>query len=144
MIVSLAQRTSNVTVSNTAWTILTGATPGRSRVLEIGVFLAAATASTFGLGRPAALGITPTTPVDFLPEDPNDVRATGIVQAALAWGTLPTAPTQFLRRISLPATIGTGVIWTFPRGLVIPVSSNLVVYNISATGVADVYAVIDL
>jgi hypothetical protein len=144
MIVSLAQRTSNVTVSNTAWTLLTGSTPGRARVLEIGIFLAAATASTFGLGRPAALGITPTTPVDFLPEDPNDVLATGIVQGALAWGTLPTAPTQFLRRISLPATIGTGVIWTFPRGLVIPVSSNLVVYNITATGVADVYAVIDL
>ena len=144
MIVSLAQRTSNVTISNTTWTILTGSTPGRARVLEIGIFLAAATASAFGLGRPAANGVTPTTPVDFLPEDPNDVLATGIVQGALAWGTLPTAPTNFLRRISLPATIGTGVIWTFPKGLVIPVSGNLVLYNITATGVADVYAVVDL
>jgi hypothetical protein len=144
MIISLSQRTTNVTVSNTAWTILTGATPGRARVLEIGIFLAAATASTFGLGRPAVVGVTPTTPVDFLPEDPADVVATGIVQGALAWGTLPTAPANFFRRVSLPATIGTGVIWTFPKGLTIGVSGNLVVYNITANGVADMYAVVDL
>jgi hypothetical protein len=109
--------------------------------MEIGLFLAAATASTFGLGRPQAIGVTPTSPVTVLQEDPGDPA--GTVQTALAWGTAPTVPLQFFRRISLPATIGTGVIWTFPRGLVIPISSSLVVWNITATGVADIYVVID-
>jgi hypothetical protein len=145
MILSLGQRTSAVGNPGTVWTILTGSTPGRARVFEVGIFLAAAVAASFGLGRPAAVGVTPTTPVDFLPEDPNDVLATGVVQGALAWGTAPTAPANFFRRISLPATIGTGVIWTFPKGLVIPVSGNLVIYNISgASAFLDAYAVVDV
>lgn len=144
MKVSLGIRTSNGTNAAAAWEIRTGSTPGRSKILEIGVFLAAATASVFGLGRPQAIGITPTTPVDFLPEDPNDVIASGVVQSALAWGTGPTVPTAFSRRISLPATIGTGVIWTFPEGLVIPVSSSIVLWNLATNGVCDCYAVLSV
>ena len=139
-IYSLATRTTNVTIANACLEIRTAATD-RARLMEIGIFLAAATASTFAIGRPAAIGITPTSPVTVLPEEPGDPA--GTVQTALAWATGPTAPVQFLRRISLPATIGTGVIWTFPKGLVIPVSSSLVVWNVTATGVADIYIVVD-
>ena len=144
MIISLGIRTTSGTAGAAAWEIRTGATPGRAKLLEIGFFLAAATGSTYGLGRPAAIGITPTSPVNFLPEDPNDVIASGVVQAARAFVTGPTVPTAFLRRISLPATIGAGVIWTFPKGITIPVSSGLVLWNIGTNAVVDAYAVIEI
>lgn len=140
-IYSLSQRTTAVTAV-AAWEIRTTATD-RPRLMELGITLNAATASVFGLGRPAAIGITPTTPQTFLAEDPGDAAAT--VTAAVAWGTAPTSPTgpNYFRRISLPATIGAGVIWTFPKGLLIPVSSSLVLYLLTTGSVADVYAVID-
>ena len=141
---SLGVRTVDGSNTAAAWELRTGATPGRVRVVELGFFLAAATATTIGLGRPAAIGVTPTAPVDFLPEDPSDVLATGVVQSSLAWGTGPTVPTAFLRRIALPATIGTGVIWTFPEGLIIPVSSSLVLWNLAANSLLDAYAVIEI
>ena len=139
-IYSLANRTTNITIANACLEIRTASTD-RPRVMEIGIFLAAATASVFGLGRPQAIGITPTAPVTILQEDPGEPA--GTVQTALAWATGPTVPLQFFRRIGLPATIGTGVIWTFPRGLIIPISSSIVVWNITATGVADIYVVVD-
>ena len=144
MRLSLGVRTVDGTTGAAAWEIRTGATPGRARLIEIGFFLVAATASTIGLGRPAAIGITPTTPVDFLPADPNDVIASGVVQSSLAWGTGPTIPTAFLRRIALPATIGTGVIWEFGSGIVIPISSSLILWNLSTASVLDAYAVIEI
>lgn len=139
-IYSLARRTTNITDANACLEIRTPATY-KAKIMEIGLFLAAATASIFGLGRPAAIGITPTTPVTVLAEDP--VSPTGHVTTALAWATGPTVPANFFRRVSLPATIGTGVIWTFPRGLVIPISFSLVVWNLSTNGVSDIYVVLD-
>lgn len=144
MIYSLGVRTVDGTAAAAAWGIRTGGTPGRAKLLEIGFFLVAATASQLGLGRPAAIGTTPTSPVDFLPEDPNDVIASGVIQSALAWGGAPTVPAKFLRRISLPATIGTGVIWTFPKGITIPVSSELVLWNIGTNSLLDAYAVLEI
>jgi len=144
MIYSLGIRTVDGTIAAPAWEIRTGATPGRAKVLELGFFLVAATASQIGLGRPAAIGTTPTAPDDFIPEDPNDIIASGVLQSATAWGGAPTIPADFLRRISLPATIGTGVIWTFPKGITIPVSDGLVLWNISTCSLLDAYAVIEI
>lgn len=144
MKVTLGVRTADGTDAAAAWEIRTGSTPGRAKLLEIGFCLAAATASIIGLGRPQAIGDTPTTPVDFLPEDPNNVLASGVIQSALAWGTGPTVPTAFLRRIGLPATVGVGVIWTFPEGIVIPVSSSIVLWNLGTNSVLDAYAVLDI
>jgi hypothetical protein len=141
---TLGVRTTDGTIAAAAWEIRTGATPGRARLIELGFFLVAATASVIGLGRPAAIGLIPTAPVDFVPEDPNDVIAAAVIQSAVAWGTGPTVPAAYIRRISLPATIGQGVIWTFPEGLVIPVSSSVVLWNISAASVLDAYAVLDI
>lgn len=144
MLVSLSVRTTGVASATPAWEIRTGATPGRTRLMEIGLFLAAATASQYGLGIPAAIGVTPTSPVDFETEDPADVLASGVVQSALAWGTPPTAPAKFKRRIALPATIGAGVIWTFPKGIPIAVSGALVLWNLAANAAVDAYAVLDV
>jgi len=140
MKLSLAVRTTSGTDATAGWEIRTGA--ARARVYEVGFFLAAATASVIGLGRPAAIGITPTSPVDFLPEDVADVST--LVTSALAWGTGPTVPVSFLRRIALPATIGTGVIWTFPEGLVIPANGSIVAWNLGTNSVLDAYAVVGL
>lgn len=139
-IYSLGNRTSNTTSGAAALEIRTAAADACA-VLEIGIFLAAGTASTYGIGRPAARGVTPTSPITVLPEDGN--APPGTVQTALAWGTGPTVPVNFLRRSSFPATVGSGIIFTFPRGLLIPISSSLVLWNLATNGVVDVYIVID-
>jgi len=113
----------------------------RPRIKEIGVTINAATASVFGLGRPQAIGITPTSPVTVLAEEVAD--PVGTAQLALAWATPPTVPVNFFRRVSLEARIGAGVIWTFPRGLVIPISSSIVLWNITTVSAADVWVVVD-
>lgn len=140
VIYSIGRRTTNTTSAASAFALITTSTD-RCAVLEWGVFMGAATASTYALGRPAANGVTPTSPVTMLAEDP--ANPAGTVQSALAWGTSPTNPTENFRRWASPATIGTGVIWTFPRGLILAVSSNLVLQNLAANGAVDTYAVID-
>ena len=140
-IVSFAVRTTGAGSASAAWEIRTDSAT-RARLLELGLFLAVGTASQYALGRPAAGGVTPTTPQDFLAEDETPVGA-GKLQSALAWATAPTVPANFFRRWSGPATIGSGVIWTFPKGLLIPVSGFLVLWNIAANSVVDAYAVLD-
>jgi hypothetical protein len=135
---SVARRTTSGTSAAAAMEVRTTSTQP-ARLLEAHLFLAAATASEYGLGRPAAIGITPTSPVTVLAEDVG----TGTVTTALAWATPPTVPTQFFRRIALPATIGSGVIWTFPRGITIPVSGGLVWWNLNTNGVCDAVAVVE-
>lgn len=149
-IYSLSQRTTNTTIANPCWEIRSAA-GNKPKVLEIGISINAATASVYGLGRPAAIGVTPTSPQTFVDESDGGSGATaaptGNTTAAVAWGTPPTVPANFLRRVSTPATIGAGVIWTFPRGLGIPNQSgtvgSLVIWNITATSAADVWAVVD-
>ncbi len=138
-----AARTS-ATASGVANWELRSAAGARLYIKELGLFMGAATASTFGLGRPAAIGITPTSPVTAVAVDPAD--PVGTAQTALAWGTAPTAPTSaiYLRRIGLPNVIGSGIIWVFPDpGLVVPISSSIVIYNLALNGVADIYVVYD-
>ena len=139
-IYAIARRTTNVTSGQSAHTIYTTSTD-RGVLLEAGLFMGAATASTYSLGRPAAAGITPTSPVLLLAEDPASPAAT--INSALAWSTSPTNPTNDLRRWASPATLGTGVIFTFPRGLLIAVSTNFVLQNLATNGVVDSYFVVD-
>lgn len=113
------------------------------KLMEYGLNLGAATASTYGLGRPGNDGsVAQTSPVLFQAENPADPAAqTG---SAVAWGTAPTVPTIFLRRCYLPATIGAGIIWTFPRGLTLPVSKGVVNWNIAASSAnTAIWAIVD-
>ena len=139
-IYSLSNRTSNVTIANANLEIRAGAT-NRPRLMEMGIWLNAATQSPIGLGRPQAIGITPTSPVTVLAEDPAE--STGLTQTALAWSTGPTVPLQFFRRVNMAAAIGAGVVLTFPRGIVIAAAGSLVNWNIAATSVNDVHIVVD-
>src|ERR1035437_10101406 len=106
---------------------------------EVGVFLNAATASTIGLGKPAAIGVTPTSPIVGLATNGG---AEAVGATAVAWGTPPTSPAQFYRRIGLPAAIGNGIIWTFQGdGLLIPASGSIVLWNLALNSVVSAYFV---
>ena len=68
---------------------------------------------------------------------------TGNTTCCVAWGTAPTVPANFFRRISCPATIGAGAILSFPKGLGIPVSGSVIWWIIATAPVCDVWAVVD-
>lgn len=126
---SLAQVATATTSGNAAgdMAVSTGIRP---RLMECAWFLNAATASSHSLRRSSALG-TRTSPVALLAEDPGDPTLTGItlVDSAIAFSAEPTELSTMIRRIGLPATIGVGVIWTFPRGLVLAVSLSFLILN---------------
>ncbi len=137
-IYSLSQRTSATAAAAASWEVRTTTTK-RAQILEIGISQVTAVAGTYGIGRPQAIGVTPTTPQTVLQEDPGEPA--GTVTAAVAWGTGPTVPLNFFRRVTCPATIGAGVIWTFPRGLFIAVSSSIIVWILATAPVCDVWCV---
>jgi len=137
---SLANRTTNVTTGNDSLEIIASST-GRPRLLEMGIWLNAATQTVLGLGRPQAKGGTPTTPINLQAEDPNDPASA--TTTALAWSVQPTIPLQFFRRMNIAAAIGAGCILTFPRGLGIAANVSLVLWNLTAVSVYDVHVVVD-
>lgn len=139
-IASIALRTSNVTISNANCELRT--TAGViARLLEFSLIQLTGTASSYGLGRPAAQGVTPATTSTFQRDNSADPAC--VTTVSLTWGTSPTAPTNYHRRTNTAATIGVGIVWTFPRGLIIPVSASLVCFNITATVALDVNFAID-
>lgn len=126
---SIGVRTVNTTITQASLELRTTAAV-KIRVVEVSFMQATGTAQSIGCGRPAAIGVTPgttSTPVRDEPGDPVSVST-----MALSWGTSPTAPTVYQRRWNSAATIGVGVIWTFPRGFGIAVSSSVVLFNITA------------
>lgn len=136
---SLAQRTTNLTITQACIEWRTPATV-RPRILEIGITQATATAQSLGFGRPQAIGVTPVN-VLFQADDPGDPAS--VMNGSLTWGTSPTVPLIFHRRWNSAATIGVGVVWTFPMGFVIPISSSAVVWNITTSVANDIYCAID-
>lgn len=138
---SVANRTTNVTIANATIEMIAGSA-NAPRFLEIGIMLNAATQSVIGLGTPAATGITPTSPVTVLPEATENTSA-GQTTTALAWGTGPTVPANFFRRVNIPAAIGAGVVLTFPRGISVLKTKSLVLWNITAISVLDTWCVVD-
>ena len=139
-IYSAAQRLTNFTIAVACAEFRTTATD-RPRMMEIGFFSATATAQTLGLGRPAAIGVTPGGTVTVQAEEPGDPA--GTVVYALSWATAPTAPTVFMRRYPLAATVGVGFISIFPNGCAIPVSSSFVINNVTTTVASDAHVVVD-
>lgn len=137
---SIGRRTSDGTTATAAFELIA---PSDKTVIlrEMTVSLAAATASIYALGRPAAKGITPTTPVALLFESGSFKPPA--TTTALAWGTGPTVPAQFYRRIGFPAVIGSFITWTFSGGLALGPGETLVLWNGAANGLADVTVVCD-
>jgi len=137
---SVAIRTSNLTITQASAEIRTTASV-KARVLELSLIQATGTAQSLGLGRPQALGITPGTTSTFQRDDSSEPAC--VTTVAASWGTSPTAPSTFHRRWNSAATIGVGIVWTFPRGIIIPVSGSLVVWNITTALACDLNVSID-
>jgi hypothetical protein len=128
-IYSLGQNTT-VTTTGAASADIKAASTNSPRIMEVGINLITATASTYGFGRPANSGsATQTSPVLVLAENPAD--PTGLSGCAVAWSVAPTVPTNFARRVGLPATAGAGIIWTFPRGFTLAASGQAVIWNLA-------------
>lgn len=136
-------RTSNVTTSAAAVELI-GSVVMRAKVLEIGITLVTAVATSLGFGHPSAVGLTPATLTTATAEDVLDLAPT--TKVAASWATSPTAPALYYRRLTGSA-IGQGAIWTFPKGIVLSgvagVNNNLVLFNIVGGATLDVYAVVE-
>ena len=108
------------TATTTGAPIATIEAPTRQlAVVEIGVFCNAATASAVSLFRNTASGEANSAASSAgQPYNPADVAGTGLI--GTAWTTPPTiTAASRIRRGQLPATIGAGLIWTFPAPLLI-------------------------
>lgn len=137
---SLALRTSNITINQAPFQLLTTAAV-KCRLLELSIVSAAATAASYSFGRPAAAAVTPGTTSTFQRDDSADPAC--VTTASLTYATSPTNPTVPMRRWNSAATIGVGIVWTFPRGVVVPVSGALTLANITASAALDVSLAID-
>lgn len=157
MLYSTSVRTSVTTTLNAFLELNTVATQS-CRIMEIGVLLSAATTLSLVLGRPTtgSVGVTfltngsGSTNLGFQPEQDSAAPAAqtkisiaGGTQALIANGT--TSPA--VRRAAFTAVVGSGIVWTFPRGLYIPpnaTGTNAIALFNNGTGVAcDVWIVID-
>lgn len=96
-------------------------------VYEVGCFCSTAVALSVGLIRSATVGATFTT-VTPQAEDPASGSATALVDTAISSAPTISANTYF-KKVVLPATIGAGIIWTFPLGLRVGVSGGLMLWN---------------
>ncbi len=136
---SIGLRTTNGTITQASVQVLTPSTV-RAKVLELSYIQSVGTAQSIGLGRPQAIGVTPVN-VLFQADDPGDPAS--VINGSLSWATSPTVPLIFHRRWNSAATIGVGIVWSFPRGYVIPISAAIVIWNITAGQLSDVNVVLD-
>lgn len=108
-------------------------------VREVGLFSNAALTANIGLGKAAAQGTGGTASLGI---SANGGIATSAGGVYMAWTTAPTAPTQFFRRVGLPAAIGNGIIWSFlGDGLLCSASTSLVLWNIATSSIVSFYFV---
>jgi hypothetical protein len=140
-IYSLCLPTTVATITTPSWDVKASAS-NEPAVMELGIMNGAATACTYGYGRS---GNTPTQSSITLVVPEDEGRATGLTGCAVSWSVAPTVPAAYFRRAYLPATIGAGIIFTFPRGIVLAAGgASLVQWNIAAsTAAATVHVVVD-
>lgn len=113
-------------------------------VLEIGVFNETAIASSVGLVRNATTG-TPSTSALVQAAIPG--ANAGNTNIDTAWSAAATVGANYMRQIVLPATIGAGVIWTWPPNMLIAragATSQLILWNFGAATDAALRVYIDL
>src|SRR5215469_6290031 len=94
-------------------TLAAGKRPPEIR--EIGIFNVSGVAAELGIGRPAAIGITPGTLTTVQAADSFDTIA-GNTTIAATWGTAPTAPSTFMRRFELAGYVGAPAVFQWLPG----------------------------
>ena len=137
---SQAQQTINTAAGTPAWEIRTN-NMTRSAIMEIGLTTVTAASIGVGLGRPATQGNTSYIEFSFLPEYGTEGLSISQTKLVLLSQVLPTAPVNYFRRAFGLSGIGNGVIWTFARALIIPLSSSLVLWNITASAPLSTWVV---
>lgn len=82
------------------------------KLRELGLTLTAATATRLGLTRATTVSITPSGGKPGR----NTVfgAADSGIQIFTGWATAPVISTNYLRRCALPASIGAGLVWSWP------------------------------
>ena len=133
---TLAVRTTGTASGSAALEIIAGATS--IIVVSIEIFTSAATASQFGIGRPNAKGVNPTSPVTFLSQ--VDGTTTSQATIALAWGTGPTLPPKFAHKGVVPAAIGGRLFFSVSQPLA--TGSTIVLWNLALNSACDANIVI--
>lgn len=114
------------------------------KLYEIGLFSTTAAAGTYGLVRSLTTGTTFTTSVTGVAEDTQFAAATGVIDTVITTAPTPVSTTAFFRTAVFPATLGSGVIWTFPTGIVMPASAAVMIYQTTAVAVGlSMYAAWD-
>ena len=112
-----------------------------AKLMEYGANNGAATACVYGFGRSTNTPTQTSTSV-CLCEDAGNTVASKTTWAA-TWSTAPTI-TTYARRMLLPATIGSGMVFTFPRGYTLLNAGSWVQWNITASSaVMNNWAVMD-
>lgn len=109
-------------------------------ILEIGVFLGAATATNCALSRTTTVGTGGANSVTGQTTDPANPAGTGTLQAN-AFTVAPVIATSTpLRRAHLPAAIGAGLIWAWSADapLVVPASGSVVLWTPVIAGAAAI------
>ncbi len=102
------------------------------RLWEVGCFASSAVSLSVGLIRSLTLGTTPTTVVPQAEDSSTGTTAATVCDTVIA-GTQPTITANtYFKKAVLPGTIGAGIIWTFPDGLVVPVSAGIMLWNFGA------------
>lgn len=88
--------------------------PATERCLlrELGITLIAATSTRLELRRATTVSVTPGTTVAGLNKQPGAPASGSLLVSS--WGTVPVVAATAFRRITLPAAIGAGFIWTWP------------------------------
>jgi hypothetical protein len=137
---SAAVLTTNTTSNSAIAEIINAHASKDAYVKKITASLNTAAAGVISVGRPAAAGVVPSTTANpaLLDEAGDD---TGSVTLATAWNTsVPTIPAVSFRRIGVPATVGTTVVWEFlGKGLRLQHGQTLVVW--SHSGTSNVYSI---
>ena len=111
-----------------------GGSANSPAVMEVAIVLAAATASTYWFTR-SANSPTQTGTTALLAENPAD--PTSSTTQAVTWSVAPTQSGAVFRRAVLPATIGAGVVYTFPRGFKIAAAAATAMVWNAATNSAN-------
>jgi len=106
-------------------------------VLEIGISVTTAptTAPDFYIVRSTARGTQSTTANGSAISPQPAPASVGVVDSAWSVAATNNAATTAIRRIGLPVTAGSGVIWSFERGeLVLGNGTGLAIINANASG----------
>lgn len=129
MRVTLAGATAAAITGAALLNIKTGSSQ-RPRIIEIGLFQPGTGTPTVvagGFGKAANSGSVAQTTIAPVPDDPADPAST--LAGGIAFTTAPTAPTLWNWQFSIPATLGAGVIKTWPNGLPLSISSDWALWN---------------